>query len=114
MALGDLTVKWKYVWLVIRRELPVVIALGITISLLELILAWFSKGIGIDVMLVVGLSMLVCTVLGGVIGVVLPFIARRIGTDPTTLSSPLITSIMDLLGVFIYFGFAWFFFGDLL
>ncbi|HFI9897723.1 TPA: magnesium transporter [Escherichia coli] len=114
MALGDLTVKWKYVWLVIRRELPVVIALGITISLLELILAWFSKGIGIDVMLVVGLSMLVCTVLGGVIGVVLPFIARRIGTDPATLSSPLITSIMDLLGVFIYFGFAWFFFGDLL
>ena len=38
--------------------------------------------------------------------------ARRIGTDPATLSSPLITSIMDLLGVFIYFGFAWLLLGE--
>jgi magnesium transporter len=44
----------------------------------------------------------------------LPFAARRIGTDPATLSSPLITSIMDLLGVFIYFGLAYAFLGHLL
>ena len=72
------------------------------------------KGIDLDVLLVVGLSMLVCTVLGGIIGVLLPFVARRIGTDPATLSSPLITSIMDLVGVFIYFAFAYAFLGDLL
>ncbi|WP_369690811.1 magnesium transporter [Nocardia crassostreae] len=36
------------------------------------------------------------------------------GTDPATLSAPLITSIMDLIGVFIYFGFAYLFLGDLL
>ena len=72
------------------------------------------EGIDLDVLLVVGLSMLVCTVLGGIIGVLLPFVARRIGTDPATLSSPLITSIMDLVGVFIYFAFAYAFLGDLL
>lgn len=114
MALGDIKMKWRYVWLVVRRELPVVLVLGLVIALLEVVLAQFSKGVGVDVMLVVGLSMMVCTILGGVIGALLPFIARRIGTDPATLSSPLITSIMDLLGVFIYFGFAWLFLGDLL
>ncbi|MEW5562735.1 magnesium transporter [Enterobacter asburiae] len=114
MALGDIKMKWRYVWLVVRRELPVVLVLGIVIALLEVVLAQFSKGVGVDVMLVVGLSMMVCTILGGVIGALLPFIARRIGTDPATLSSPLITSIMDLLGVLIYFGFAWLFLGDLL
>jgi magnesium transporter len=114
MALGDIKMKWRYVWLVVRRELPVVLVLGIVIALLEVVLAQFSKGVGVDVMLVVGLSMLVCTILGGVIGALLPFVARRIGTDPATLSSPLITSIMDLLGVFIYFGFAWLLLGDLL
>ena len=67
-----------------------------------------------DVLLIVGLSMLVCTAAGGLIGVLLPFLARRIGTDPATLSSPLITSVMDLLGVFIYFGFAHLFLADLL
>ncbi|MGU3412585.1 magnesium transporter [Enterobacteriaceae bacterium C34A] len=114
MALGDVKMKWRYVWLVVRRELPVVVVLGVVIALLEVVLAEFSKGVGVDVMMVVGLSMLVCIIIGGVIGALLPFIARRIGTDPATLSSPLITSIMDLLGVFIYFGFAWLFLGELL
>jgi len=90
------------------------IALGLVVAGMETVLAWFSKGIDLDVLLVVGLSMLVCTVLGGIIGVLLPFVARRIGTDPATLSSPLITSIMDLVGVFIYFAFAYAFLGDLL
>jgi len=114
MALGELSLRWRDVWFVVRRELPVAAGLGVTIAVLEAILAYFSKGVGMDVLLVVGSSMLVCTALGGIIGALLPFAARRIGTDPATLSSPMITSIMDLIGVFIYFGFAYLFLGDLL
>lgn len=114
MALGDARPDWRDVWRVVRRELPVAAALGLVVAGLESVLAWFSKGIGWDVLLVVGLSMLVCTVLGGVIGVLLPFLARRMGTDPATLSSPLITSVMDLVGVFVYFAFAYALLGDLL
>ncbi|MCX7902792.1 MAG: magnesium transporter, partial [Burkholderiaceae bacterium] len=114
MALGELKLRWRDVWFVIRRELPVALALGVVIALLEAVLAWFSKGVGGAVLLVVALAMLACTALGGIIGALLPFAARRIGTDPATLSSPLITSIMDLLGVFIYFGLAYAFLGDLL
>jgi magnesium transporter len=112
MALGDLGLNWRHVLFVIKRELPVAAMLGIAIALLEAVLAWFSKGVGIDVLLVVGLSMLVCTALGGVVGALLPFLARRMGTDPATLSSPLITSVMDLVGVFVYFGFAWALLGE--
>ena len=36
------------------------------------------------------------------------------GTDPATLSSPLITSVMDFFGVFIYFSLARLFLADLL
>ena len=114
MAVGDVKPGWSDVWRVLKRELPVACALGLTVAVLEGILARVSKGIGLEVILTVGLSMFVCTAAGGVIGLVLPFLARRMGTDPATLSSPLITSIMDLLGVFIYFGFAYLFLGDLL
>lgn len=114
MALGELKLKWRDVGFIIKRELPVVAALGIVIAILETVLAYFSKGVGTDVLLVVGLSMLICTALGGIIGALLPFIARFIGTDPATLSSPLITSIMDLLGVLIYFSLAYAFLGDML
>ncbi len=113
MAVGDVRLCWKDVWRVLRRELPVACALGLTVAVLEGVLARFSKGTGIDVLLTVGLSMFVCTAAGGVIGLLLPFLARRLGTDPATLSSPLITSVMDLLGVFIYFGFAYLFLGNL-
>ncbi len=113
MAVGDVKLCWKDAWSVLRRELPVACALGLAVSVLEGVLAWISKDTSLDVLLIVGLSMFVCTAAGGVIGLVLPFLARRLGTDPATLSSPLITSIMDLLGVFIYFGFASLFLGHL-
>jgi magnesium transporter len=112
MALGELKLRWRDVWFTIKREIPVALTLGVAIGALELVLAYFSKGVGWDVLLVVGLAMTACTALGGVIGALLPFLARRLGTDPATLSSPLITSIMDLVGVFIYFGLAYAFLGD--
>ena len=114
MAVGDVKLCFADMWRVLRRELPVACTLGLTVAVLEGVLAWFSKGIGLDVLITVSLSMFVCTMAGGVIGLVLPFLARRMGTDPATLSSPLITSIMDLLGVFIYFSFAYLFLGDML
>lgn len=114
MALGELKLRWRDVWFVIKREIPLALALGLCIAVLEATLAYFSKDVSGNVLLVVGLSMLCCTMLGGIIGGLLPFAARRIGTDPATLSSPMITSIMDLVGVFIYFGFAYVFLGDLL
>ena len=114
MAMGDVELRWTDMWRVLRREFPVACALGLTVAVLEGVLARFSKGIDFQVLLTVVLSMFVCTAAGGIIGILLPFLARRIGTDPATLSSPLITSIMDLLGVFIYFGFAYAFLGNLL
>ena len=114
MALGELKLRWRDVWFIVQRELPLAAALGAAIAVLEVVLAFFAKGVGFDVLMIVGLSMLVVTALGGVIGALLPFAARRIGTDPATLSSPLITSVMDLLGVFIYFGIAYAVLGDTL
>ncbi len=113
MALGDVGLCRRDILRIIRRELPVAAALGLVVAALESALAGISKGIGLNVLLVVGLSMLVCTVLGGLIGALLPLAARRIGTDPATLSSPLITSIMDLVGVCVYFALACAFLGDM-
>jgi len=113
MALGQIGVSWRDLWRVLRRDLPVAAALGLGIALLEAVLAFATKSIGWEVVAVVGLSMLACTVAGSLFGLMLPFAARALRQDPATLSSPVITSIMDLLGVLIYFGFAWIFLGHL-
>ncbi|MFN7171350.1 MAG: magnesium transporter [Fimbriimonadaceae bacterium] len=109
LALGQFKLNWSGFWFVFKRDLFVAAALAVTIGILEMILAYFSKGIGWDILMVVGITMFAVTILGSLIGVALPFIARRFGADPATLSAPAITSIMDLLGVLIYFAMAGFF-----
>lgn len=114
MALGQVRLRLRDFAFVLKRDIPVALTMGIVIGVLEAILAYFSKGVGFDVLTVVGLAMLTVTIVGSLVGVALPFIARRLGFDPATLSGPVITSVMDLLGVMIYFGFAYHFLRDLL
>ena len=114
LALGQVRPRLRDYLLILRREVPVALSLGIVIGLLEAVLAFFSKGVGWDILLVVGLAMTTVTILGGLIGSALPFLARRFGVDPATLSGPAITSIMDLLGVLVYFGYVRLFLGYLL
>lgn len=114
LSTGTLRLCGRDLARVLGRELLVSGALGILVALLEGILAWVTKDAAPGVLCVVALSMFVCTAAGGVIGALLPFAAKRCGLDPATLSSPLITSVMDLLGVFIYFGLAYLFLADVL
>lgn len=114
IALGQTRIKIRDFLYILKRDVPVAIAIGVTIAILEAVLAYFSKGVGADILMVVGLSMLTVTILGSLVGVGLPFVARKMGFDPATLSSPVITSVMDLLGVLIYFGYAYLFLGELL
>jgi len=107
MALGQLQLRTRDLWLVIRRELPVLVGLGLAVATLMAVLASLGQNIAPQVLWVVWLTMLVVTVVGGVLGAVLPFAARRLGTDPAVMSAPLITSIMDLVGVVLYFAIAW-------
>ena len=46
------------------------------------------------------------SILGSLIGMTLPFILRKLKIDPAVASSPLVTSLADILGVFIYLGIA--------
>jgi magnesium transporter len=114
MALGQVRLRLRDFLFILKRDVPVALAMGVSIGVLEAILAYFSKGVGVGVLLVVGLAMLTVTIVGSLIGVGLPFAARRLGFDPATLSGPVITSVMDLAGVMIYFGYAYWFLSDLI
>ncbi len=115
MALGQVDSVWRDVLKILKRDVPVAAALGIGVAVLELVLALiFKEGLLPEVLWVVGLSMLIVTVAGSLFGVTIPFLARALKVDPATLSAPLITSVMDLIGVVIYFGIASVFLADLL
>jgi magnesium transporter len=53
--------------------------------------------------LAVGLSILGICAWANVVGAIVPIVAQRLGIDPTVMSAPMITTLVDATGLFIYF-----------
>lgn len=83
------------------KELLVSVALGLTVALVVCGPAIFQGGPGVGV--VVSLSTMITVTLGGVIGLLMPFLLRKLGFDPATSSAPLVTSVLDIIGILTYF-----------
>jgi magnesium transporter len=62
----------------------------------------FYRG-GVQMALVLFLAMASIVVVTNIIGAGLPFILYRLGMDPAVASSPLVTSVADVVGLIIYF-----------
>lgn len=90
--------EWRTI---LSKELLVGLALGVTMALASAVLGLLRGGL--EVSLIVGLSMLCIVILTNLMGVLLPFLLTRIRLDPAIASSPLITTVADGLGLFIYF-----------
>ncbi len=86
------------------REIGIGMLLGITMGLASWVLG-FLKG-DFRIALIVSLAMVCIVILSSVLGVVLPVILQRLRIDPAVASNPLIASVMDIMGLLIYFNIA--------
>lgn len=55
---------------------------------------------------IVATAMVLVIFIGGVIGSLLPILAAKLRVDPATVSSPLLTTIVDIVGLLTYFALA--------
>ncbi|HHY76294.1 MAG TPA: magnesium transporter [Firmicutes bacterium] len=102
LATGD--AEYKDVFKLVLKELAVSLMLGLTISLI----IW-GPGVlqgGKAVGWVVAMSGVTVVALSGILGIATPMLLGRLGFDPAASSSPLITSLIDILGVIVYFAIA--------
>ncbi|ADB95664.1 magnesium transporter [Candidatus Atelocyanobacterium thalassae] len=90
---------------VILRELIAGTLLGIILGTLATIWAYGVQGSWL-VSISVGVSLVIIAILASIAGSALPFVFRTFGLDPALMSAPFITTIVDVLGVFIYFSIA--------
>jgi len=100
ISTGDLTLrKW---FSVIKKELLTGLLLGISIGSIFFLRSFIFRD-GIPLALTLGLSTLSVIMVANIIGAILPIILTKLKLDPAIISSPLLTTIVDSLGLLIYF-----------
>jgi magnesium transporter len=108
LSLGEISLKdWLFV---MRREIITGIILGAILAVIGFlrISVWqaFSDVYGAHWLLVgitVSLALIGVVLWGTLSGSMLPFILKRLGADPATSSAPLVATMVDVVGLIIYF-----------
>lgn len=99
LALDD--VRPREIFQVLAREARVGFSLGLLLGGAGFVVV--SLVYGVDIGMVIGLTLLsVCTMAASV-GGVMPLIGRTVGVDPAVFSNPFITTFVDATGLLIYF-----------
>lgn len=86
----------------VSKETFVGVLLGTAMAVIAAIVAKLYGG-DYHIAIIVGLSMISIVFVANAFGALLPFILSRLNIDPAAASTPLITSLMDVLGLIIYF-----------
>lgn len=112
MALGEITVKdW---WSIARREIISGLIMGVTLGLIGYLIVLggheFFQLFGehyLRVGLAIGVALVGVVLWGTLMGSMLPLLLKRLGADPATSSTPFIATLVDVTGLLIYFGTAY-------
>jgi len=100
LATGD--VNYKNLFKVIRLELITSLFMGLIVGAVA-----FARAILLQkdffLGLAVGITMFLIALLAIVTGISLPLFSKRIGLDPAVLAGPITTSVIDVVGLIIYF-----------
>ncbi len=103
LAVKEMTLlDWRKVF---SREIGMGLILGIILGILGYIRAitWDQDHL---VSIIIFLSLVSIVTIGAVVGSMLPFLIKSLKMDPAVSSSPFIASIVDVLGILIYFSVA--------
>jgi len=100
LATGQLRMDelWQNIWAETRVGLLIGLFTGVILSAVALI--WQNN---IVVGVAIGLSMCITIIISAAMGTLLPLIFTKVGVDPAVSSGPLITTIIDIGGLSIYF-----------
>jgi len=100
LTTGDIGIKDFFK--VVFRESFLGFSLGVILAIIGLIRVIVQEGEGL-LSISVGVAIGFTVMFAAIIGAALPIIFRKLRLDPALMSGPLITTIVDVAGIFIYF-----------
>lgn len=100
LAIGEL--EGKTLWRVVLVETLIGGVLGVLLGIIGIARVVFLKESPL-IGLIVGLSIFVIVFISNLIGIFLPVLFKKMRLDPAIAATPVITTIVDVIGVIIYF-----------
>ncbi|HEX8680888.1 MAG TPA: magnesium transporter [Ardenticatenaceae bacterium] len=105
-ALGVGEVEWSDARRVLGRELGTGLLVGSILGVVGFLYALLLWRVSVPLALVVGLALPIICTWAKTVASLVPLVAERFGIDPTVVSAPLITTVVDATGLAIYFSIA--------
>jgi len=100
LAIGEIRVNQFF--RVVFREINMGIVLGLGLCVLGFLRAYFYNA-DVYLALTLGLAVTLTVIAATLTGAALPLLFRAIGLDPALMSGPFITTVVDIVGLIIYF-----------
>ena len=111
LAVGDIKPgDWHRVLI---REFGQGLVLGLMLAIIGMVRVWMW-GDGTRFALTIGATLVAIPLMGCTVGSMLPLFLRRVGVDPATSSTPFIATLIDVLGIMVYFNVAQIFLAEVL
>ena len=101
ISLGE--VQFRDMLRIVWKEIRVAVLCGITLAVVNFGKLLLLDRVGMQVALIVCLTMVVTVIVAKTVGCTLPMLAKKIGFDPAVMASPFITTIVDAVSLVIYF-----------
>lgn len=106
LALDEIKISdiLKVIW----KELRVAIVVGTTLAVVTAVRIYFQYGRNyqgqiIQLSAVVGITLILTALIAKLVGGVLPIVAKKLKLDPAIMAAPLITTIVDMCAMFVFF-----------
>jgi magnesium transporter len=104
VAVGDITARdyFRVIW----REMRTGLTLGLAMALIGLVWALaLARNLddNLPVALTISATIVAVVTVSSTIGALMPIVGKRLGLDPAVFSAPVVTTVVDALGLLIYF-----------
>ena len=99
IVIGDI---FRVIW----KEARVAVVCGATLAVINFAKLMIFDKVGLQVAIVVCLTLLTTITVAKIVGCILPMLAKQMGFDPAVMASPFITTIVDAISLLVYFSFA--------
>ena len=101
LALGE--IDKKDLFRILGKELGVGIIVGTILAGINMLRLYYLQGMSFAISATVCTSLFFTVILANVVGGALPLLAKFFRVDPAIMASPLITTIVDVVALIIYF-----------